>query len=91
MVVLALKVQPRPVSPRGVFHFQPTMRFRCLSEAQAEELRAWASLWLIECADAGFMTPPYAADDAMIERALALYDAGLYPVEAAHVMFGKLH
>lgn len=67
------------------------MRFRCLSEAQAEELRAWASLWLIECADAGFMTPPYAADDAMIERALALYDAGLYPVEAAHVMFGKLH
>jgi hypothetical protein len=63
---------------------------RTLAAEQAEALRAWCRTGLSDAPAPGFLQLPYQANGELIERALCLYDAGLYPTGAAHGRFGAL-
>ncbi|MDE1184258.1 hypothetical protein [Paraburkholderia sp.] len=73
---------------------QPTFEYsrpQPISRYLADELRSWVQLWVVEATVAGFIKPPYKIGDDLLERALALYEFGVEPIDAAYSLFGVVH
>lgn len=62
-----------------------------LSESERAKLTEWTLVAFDEAVRAGYIVPPWRASDAMCERMIGYYEAGLTPAEAAEAAFATRH
>jgi hypothetical protein len=55
------------------------------------ELQSWTAAWYDQVVKAGFVRPPFQADDATVSRLRGYFNVGLSPTEAAQALFGPKH
>jgi hypothetical protein len=66
------------------------MSAKMLPPQDEQAIWAWAECLVSEVFSAGF-AKSFSPSDEIVERALALYWAGVSPADAAIAIFGKLH